>query len=339
MIYAHCFEEMSEFTDNLDAQPLYYIVVVVLGVLFGAGIFVGSMGLGITYCRNQEPESFIKRGFRIFCSGYLLNLLRYTIPFSVLGFLGLMRWKELLWWTIGNDILQFAGLAFILFGILKKLKCSDRTIFLISLGMSIVGSFVRNIDLGNTVINQQVGHFIGTCDAEFGEETACFSLLNWFIIVVVSYLYAKKLRHCADTDRYYAIALPVSGVILGAYMAFAIPNRFGLLSGDLAEYYVVTTPNAFLLILGMIFATSVYHFAAKLISEKLKAGIIRISNSLTPIYYAQWIIISGIVSTAASIFNCRDIGTGTVVIIAGIISVISILLGVRCPKRIKKIIS
>lgn len=109
MVFVHCFENLSRFSDHLDTQPLYYAVVVVLDVLFAANLFIGSMGLGMVYSRNQEPDTFIKRGFRLFCSGYLLNVLRCTIPYSLLGCLGLMSWKVVLLSTFFDDILQYAG--------------------------------------------------------------------------------------------------------------------------------------------------------------------------------------------------------------------------------------
>ena len=205
--------------------------------------------------------------------------------------------------------------------------------------MSIIGSLVRFAHFENTVVNQLVGLFIGTFDANLGDEASCFPLLNWFIVLVISYLYAKKLRHCADTDRFYRVALPVSGAIVGAYMSYAIPNRFGMLSGDITQLYLLTTPNVPVLISSLIFATSVYHFAAKLIPDKLREGIIKISNNLTPIYYTQWIVIDAFIYTGAAIMDCKGMGTDTVVIIAVLVSVISILLGIRCPKKIKKIIS
>lgn len=339
MVFVHCFEHLVYFSDHLSTHPLYYAVDIVLDSLFCAGTFMGCMALGMVYCKHKEPENFIKRGLHLFCSGYLLNILRGTIPYILLCCLGLMDRMELIYMAIVSDILQFAGLAFILLGCLNKLKCSDWTIFFISLGMSIVGSLVRHVDFGNSVINQLTGLFIGTYDVQHETPTACFPLLNWFFIVVICYLFAKKLRHCANTDRLYKITLPVSGVILGLYMAYAIPNQYGLLSGDITNYYFVTTPNALMIILGFVFAASVYHFAAKLISDKAKAVIIRISNNLTPIYYLQWIIISGILYTAAAIIGVKDVSAAAVVITAVVVCVISITLGVRCPKKIKEIIS
>lgn len=120
-----------------------------------------------------------------------------------------MNWKDTIAWSLENDILQFAGLAFILFGFLRKIKCSDLMMFLIALGMSVIGSLVRFIDLGDVYANELAGLFIGTVDPILEEETACFPLFNWFIVVVVFYLYAKVLRHCSDTDRFYSIALPM----------------------------------------------------------------------------------------------------------------------------------
>ena len=337
MIFIHCFENFEDFSD-CASHPLYYSIVVVLDVLFCAAVFIGSMGLGMGYGRLQKPKDIMQRGLRLFIAGYLLNFFRCAIPLGILSCRGIMSWKETIAWSLENDILQFAGLAFILFGFLRKIKCSDLMMFLIALGMSVIGSLVRFIDLGDVYANELAGLFIGTVDPILEEETACFPLFNWFIVVVVFYLYAKVLRHCSDTDRFYSIALPISGIIVVSYMLYAIPNRFGMLSGDLLYYYNISTPNVPILFSGVVFATSVYHFVSKLLSEKLKKKIEHISSNLTPIYFIQWIIIGNMYAVSA-LFGWEGIHISTILVIAVCVSAISVFLGDHCPKSIKKIIS
>lgn len=337
MIFTHCFEQFGVFSD-CTPHPLYYIIVIVVDVMFGAASFVGSMGLGMAYGRLQESGDVMKRGMRLLCAGYLLNLLRDTLPFSILSCIGIMRWKETLGWTFANDILQFAGLSCILFGFLRKIKCSDLMMLMVALGMSVIGSFVRFIDFGNMYINQLAGLFIGTVDPILEDEGACFPLFNWYIVVVICYLYAKKLRHCSNSDRFYFMALPLSGIIVGSYMLYAIPNRFGMLSGNLLYYYSFSTPNVLILFSEMVFMTSVYHFAAKVLPEKLKKRITHISGNLTPIYFAQWIII-GNVYAVFTYLDLKSIRLSTIIAIAVCVSAISIFLGDHCPKSIKRMIS
>lgn len=338
MIFTHCFEQFEEFSD-CTSHPLYYIIVIVIDVMFGAAGFVGSMGLGMAYGRLLEPGDIMQRGVRLFCAGYLLNFLRDTIFRSVLSLLGILSWKETLGWTFVNDILQFAGLSFILFGFLRKIKCSDLMMFLIALAMSVIGSFVRFINFGSLYINLFAGLFIGTVDPFLGEEdTACFPLFNWFIVVVVCYLYAKKLRHCSNTERFYSMALPLSGLIVGAYMLYAIPNRFGMLSGNLCYYYHFSTPNVLILFSGMVFMTSVSHFVSKLLPEKIKKKITQISSNLTPTYFVQWIIIGNMYIVPVCL-KSESIQVSTIIVIAVCVSVISLFLGNHCPRSIKNIIS
>ena len=336
MIFIHCFEQFGCFSD-CTSHPLYYAIVIVMDALFCASVFVGSMGLGMAYSKAQNPEDIMRRGVRLFIAGYALNILRSTIDVVFSSF-GITSWNDTLIYIFESDILQFAGLSFILFGFLKKIKCSDLMVFIIALGMSAVGSFVRFIDLGNVHINQLVGLFIGTFDPVLEEETACFPLFNWFILVVICYLYAKKLRHCNNKDRYYSMTLLLSGAIVGAYMLYAIPNRYGMLSNTLLYFYNFSTYNVLILFSGIIFLTSVYHFVLKLISERLINKIFLTSSNLTPIYFVQWIIIGNMYSIFEYL-ELESIHLSTIIFIAVCVIVISVFFGNRCPKSIKKIFS
>lgn len=293
MVFVHCFEMLALDSISADSSA-YYVMVIVLDAIFGAGTFMACMGLGIAYSWKNNADKLIKRGIRIFLLGYLLNILRDGIPYLICYFFGKADVDEIIIETLCLDIMPFAGLALMLFGLLKKLRLSDLWVFVIALVMSVVGSFVRFLDLGHYVVNELAGLFIGTFDPINEDALAAFPLLNWFIIVVMGYLYAQLLRRCSNKEKLYAFTIPVTGVILAVYMLIAIPNRSGMMCGDLMYYYHMTTLDAFILLSGAVFITGVYYFVSKLFSERIKHVITRMSVNINSVYCIHWVIIGWI---------------------------------------------
>lgn len=337
MIIIHCAEQLCDAT-IIENGSIYYILVVVLDAIFGAGTFMSCMGLGIAYGKKVEPDKLICRGCVLLLAGFVLNIFRSTIPYFIDVIAGVEEWSitSMISYTLENDILQFAGLALMLFGLLKKLNFSDLMIFIISLGMSIVGTLIRFIDFGNIIVNQVIGFFIGTINIQTNAINSNFSLFNWFIIVVLGYLYAKKLRYCSDINRYYKIALPLSAIFLAIYMIIAIPNRIGMMNGDLKYFYIFSTPNAIILFLGMVFVTSLYHFIGKLFNNNIISIVINISNNLTAIYVFQWIIIGFLELIIVDLCKYKITNEITFVIIGIVVNIISIMLGKYTSKWFRK---
>lgn len=341
MVLIHAFERLT--TPAVEkSSVIYYVVVIVLDVFFAASIFMQSMGLGIVYGKKKEYDEYIRRGFKLFLAGYVLNIFRAIVHYVFEIFAGLSKFSIgiLISSFLSNDILQFAGLALILFGWLKKHNCSDLVLFFIALGMSIAGSVLRFIDLNNPIINQIVGLFIGTTDNYLKGESidaSAFPLLNWFIVVVAGYLYAKLLRCVKDIEKYYAISLPLSAIPLIIYMIIAIPKRIGMMSEDINYYYFFSTPNILILFIAMLFATSFYHYILKLLSESIKSNTICISNNLTSIYFYQWMTMVCLDCIFMLFGNFKFSNDIAIIIVGIILCMISIILGTRYSNWIKKL--
>ncbi len=294
MVIIHCFEEL--LADTGSTSSLYYVFVVVLDCVFGAGTFMSCMGLGISYGYDGNANKIIKRGFLIFLLGYGLNIFREGIPFTIFALLNHDEdsFRIIVSAFLNTDILQFAGLSLMLFGLLKKLKINNLFIFLISLVMSIVGSFIRFIDFGNLVINLLSGLFIGTYTEGWPDYCAAFPLLNWFIVVVSGYLFANAFKHCQNKKKFYAIFSPIAGLIIAIYLIITIPNKFDMMSGDLLYYYHFATPDLLIIASGFIFASGLYYFISLLFNERIKKFITKISVNINSIYCIHWIIIGWI---------------------------------------------
>lgn len=327
MIVVHCFEELATGTVKQDSTG-YYIFVTVLDSIFGAGTFMISMGIGIAYNREMNADTLIRRGARIFLFGYILNFLRGALPSALVVLAGKWPWLKVWLYLFATDIMPFAGLALLLLGLLKKQKLSDGAIFLTALAMSAVGSFVRFIPIESPVGSELLGILIGTLNAKTPDGMSCFPLLNWFIVVVIGYLYGKALRRCRDRERYYTLSFLLSGLILAVYMAIAIPRRLGMMNEDIAYYYHFSAPNALILFLGAIFASGLYHFIARLLPERVKAVITDMSRNLNRTYCLQWLLIGWMRSFLAFI-GSAGLGNGAVAVASLLIYLISTVLAKR----------
>ncbi|MCQ2545621.1 MAG: heparan-alpha-glucosaminide N-acetyltransferase domain-containing protein, partial [Clostridia bacterium] len=82
MVFVHCFETLS--CGDAEGGVTYYIFVIVLDAIFGAGTFMICMGLGITYSWKDNADKLLRRGAIIFVLGYVLNIVRDALPCLIL---------------------------------------------------------------------------------------------------------------------------------------------------------------------------------------------------------------------------------------------------------------
>ena len=109
-------------------SSLYYLFGGMMGALFSAPVFMFCMGIGIIYSRHSDSNTMIKRGIKLFLLGLIVNIFSIILPHYLLQyFLNsgnlIPIFGGLLFYV---DILDFAGLSFILLGIFKKMNFQIR---------------------------------------------------------------------------------------------------------------------------------------------------------------------------------------------------------------------
>ena len=311
MIFLHCYFVTAGFHNTISA-PMEKIIAHLLGGPFAAPVFMFSMGVGMVYSRNQDPGYMIKRGIKLMLLGLVVNVGEFILPHFLAGKL-LGEWDifpiagGLLLFCI--DILAFAGMAFILVGVLRKLKVSARGMVVIALILSIAGSFLRFHDFGSDVPNLIAGYFIGSA----GGFTA-FPLFNWFIFPAAGLLFGEYYIRCGNKKKLLGL-WPLGLVISVAYFVASWFLPEGFLS-DAHHYYFMTTIDA------MFCLMCVYGVigACCLVSEHLSDGLLRFfsrtSGNVNAIYVIQWFMIP--LTYIFIVFFDRDIVFGdlSLVIIA-----------------------
>jgi hypothetical protein len=117
MIAVHTIEV---FASQEVKSSLFGQIIEFLGGPPAAPVFMTLMGFSFLYSGKSDLKPKLLRGFKIFLSGYVLNILRGVIPFSLATNLKLdvvktfpiEKFNEYMILTT-VDILQFAGIALI----------------------------------------------------------------------------------------------------------------------------------------------------------------------------------------------------------------------------------
>ena len=231
MVFLHAFEECAE------APGAVYHIITLIECLTGAGTFMLCMGIGARYSRHQAPMDYLKRGFELLTVGQALYLARDSVP------------NLIAWWCKGDsiflsgsllviqtDIMTFAGLAFMLLALFKKLKVPDAAIVVIGVGMNafafVLSRFFRTT--GSYLADQLLGYFVVT-DAE-----SYFALCCYFVFVAVGYALGGIYPKIKDKDALSSRVLMICGPIAaGYYLLRAFVPIPQLPEFDSAEMYMM----------------------------------------------------------------------------------------------------
>ena len=297
MIAVHCLEVFAK-NNIIDRNP-YGATVEFLGSFTSATVFMILLGTGIVYSKRSQPGQLLKRGLGLLAAGYLLNLARGFLPMLVKWQMsGSDEWiPYLVIEPFLVDILQFAGLAFILFSLMKKLRLKPAAYVGVLIGFEVLNILLQNygfyfhdiLDYKNPdfYLAAFTGLFWGT------SELSSFPFLSWIFYPVAGYLFGEFLiRQEEDRKkRLYLVLLAASAMVFAA--AIWLCRYFGIDYGwdtDAAFYHHMVLGNvvfgscAFLLI-------SLVFFIQRFLPGFVRNTLSRWSKNITEIYFIQWVLI------------------------------------------------
>ncbi len=239
MILSHVMLDLSVIeSSGSDYGFIDYLICIV-----GAASFMICMGIGMRYSRNQSPAKYMARGIGLLTVGQFLNLLRNALP------------NLIAWWVTGKqifiansllviqpDILSFAGLAFLLMALLKKLKLSDGSILAVGFGMNLLGLIMYYIvhSTGFFPLSMVMGFF-------FISDAECyFPLFCYFVFVAFGYFVGGYYPRIRDKDGLSTLILLVCVPICTIYYALRILVPFPILPelGSDLQYSMVPATDA-----------------------------------------------------------------------------------------------
>lgn len=287
MIFLHTIFVVTGYNANLS--PTYsFLFMNVLGRPYAAVVFMFCMGVGVVYSRHSQWDTMIKRGIKLYLLGIMVNLFEFFIPhyvskalsvnpnpFDIAG--GLMLFCV--------DILAFAGLAFILMGILKKFEVSNKKLIIIAVVMSILGTLLKGIDFDNNLVNLFFANFIG-CKGGF----TAFPLFNWFIFPIAGYIWGQYFIRAKDKREFFKF-WPILLVVCLVYFFVSTKYWGGIFSEDVHFYYFMNTLDALFCIINAHAVIGLCYWVVKFLPDAIIKAFSILSSNINRIYVAQWFFI------------------------------------------------
>lgn len=276
--------------DNMN-QGFQYRLNNIYGGTLAAPVFMFCMGVGVAYSRRSDAKTMFQRGLKLILAGYLLNIIR-CLPQLILWKTGQGDIHYGLFQEELNlfDILQFAGVAFLLFALLRTLKASPTVILLVGIALSVFGTFVRSIDMGSMSMNLLCYPFVGI---HVGDIWTSFPLANWFIFVAAGHWLGRLIRRCNDIDRFYALVAPIAGFVYCASILYMEHRSLGMFSDENDDFfYYLTTIDAFICIMGALMLAGAGHFLIPHEPKVIRDEVKQVSADVTRIYLIHWFFVS-----------------------------------------------
>ena len=294
MVCIHIYENLSNVVDySTYPDTVLRIAVEFLGGPLAAPVFMFAMGVGMIYTRHSEWIDFVKRGIKLLILGYVLSF--FKMPFyMILGkFIGL-EYDSAKFTFLDSmlvvDILQFAGMAFIVIGLMKRFKLSSLTMLVISVVIQAAGIWATKLELFNSLTGLLLGLILPT------HVMSAFPLTLWLIYPVAGMCFAELLRKVTDKKRFYQRTLLIG--LLGfvslssglMWYGFDLRSFFALKD---EIYYFQSFPTSIWTLCVVITAISIcWLLFSKLENTKVGTLFKFFSTNLNTIYIIQWIIIT-----------------------------------------------
>lgn len=290
MVIVHVYEEMSTVNYWTPPDSLFRTVIEFVGGPLAAPVFMFAMGLGVVYTKHRNPRAFAVRGLKLLGVAYLLNVVRMTVPYW-LALLSGDSWGS---WTVVDtiglvDILQFAGVAFLLIALMEKWKAGRLWIVAVALLLQALGTLLlHSFDSLPSAAQYAVGLLFHT------NSNICFPLTLWFVYPAFGILFGEYLQTVGDKKAMYGRVCLISAAVLVAssvgmkYLGWNIKDNFAL-AGDL--YYIQHFSGTVWTLSVIGLQLFVCYRISLLLGERVRKATVHISRHLNTIYLIQWVII------------------------------------------------
>jgi len=282
----------GQFLNESGSKTLFANTVDFFGCIPAAPVFMFVMGIGFVYSKNQDGLYLIKRGIQIFALGYLLNFLRGFLPVAIgsrLGYYSLteggMPW---FYYLVEVDILQFAGLAMIFIGFLKKIRLNIWFYPVIAIIVGFVSPYLWKLNTGIAKIDVLLATLFG------GYSYTFHPFFSWIFYPLFGTFFGWLLIKVKDKNKFYKYTIYISSMSLAGgllYYAFNKKIDLGIVVGNIYNYFQHGIVSNWIFVSFVILWLSVWYFVTSVIPQVIKNKLMFWSKNVTSIYIVSWIIL------------------------------------------------
>jgi len=171
-------------------------------LLFSVCCFVFLMGIFIALAGSKKLSLSIKRGVILFLAGYALNFFRSSLPMWLSLEFGLVSQEDLgdgnpIYELLVVDILQFAGIAFIICSLMRHYLPNPKHWLLIALGIAFASPYIWDTHTGNVFADEIFKLLAGNIT-----EGAFFPQLPWLAYAISGMAFGHWMRQADDLNSF-----------------------------------------------------------------------------------------------------------------------------------------
>ena len=286
MVLVHAKIELT----GVPGAGLYAKLIEFLGSPLAAPVFMMLLGTGIVYSKSSAPAKLARRGIRLIIMNYTLNIIAFGIPSMIMFFkTGEQEYMaQALGFSLGTDILAFAGLALLFFALIKKYQLNDFTLVMILCMLSGV-NYLVTVQIDN--------YFGGALSGLFwkSNENSYFPFLGWIAYPVIGYFFGKHLIQCTDKKTFYRRLFIVSFLITVNFLLGTAKHGFfgiwNLYFGEEAYYFQDFIQYLPVADICFTWISMLYFVSSLRLPDFLSRILLRWSKNAELIFYVHWLIL------------------------------------------------
>ncbi len=294
MIAVHTLEV---FASEEVKNSVFGQIIEFLGGPPAAPVFMTLMGFSFIYSRKSKLKPRLLRGFKIFLSGYILNIFRGVLPYTLSTYLKLdiietFPLEKLNGYTILTmvDILQFAGIALMIMALIQEFKINKFVILFSAFLISMLSPFLWGWTLNIPIVDQIFELFWGDQPIGFSfiDNKIAFPLFPWLSFPLLGMFLGDTMKNTNDQNRVFN-HFGIGGILV---LLIGVAISYNNTEYHFNDYYH-SRQGAMLFMCGfVVFWIYITKIAIdKLPMNKLFELLFKWSKGVTNIYFAQWIII------------------------------------------------
>ena len=322
MIAVHTLEV---FANPEVKNSIFGQIIEFLGGPPAAPVFMTLMGFSFIYSRKSELKPKLLRGFKIFLTGYILNILRGVIPFTLSTYLNMdiaktFQIEPLNAYTIFTivDILQFAGIALMIMAIIQAHNINKYFVLLSAFVMSMISPFLWGIKLDIPIIDQASELILGDqpIECSFIANKIAFPVFPWLTFPLLGMFLGETAKNSNDSNRIFK-HFGLAGILV---LLLGVAISYQNFAYHFNDYYH-SRQGAMLFMCGFVLF---WLYLNTLILDNLPENrffklLFKWSNGVTNIYFVQWIIIIW----SIAFFGINSSSSATTILLILVFTVVS----------------
>lgn len=253
----------------------------------GGQLLMLLMGISFTFRQTQNTKQVFKRSIILLITGYLLNILKFVIPYlfgglpqTVLTKLQVNESNKIFQLTSIGDILHFAAITQLILHGIYKTKYYHLTAAIIATAILLFSPFIQDAHSTIQPLNYLLELFTGQPPHVF------FPLFPWLVYpltgLTIGYYFKRSESQTMQATALIGLILTVNGLYADHFLNTENPAGF-----------YRTPPPATAWHLGIVLITlALWHLLSTKIKSNTLFDILTFSSRhITLIYLIQWIMI------------------------------------------------